>query len=85
MIKPYNVKWKSPRPDPNPGEAKPRVKIGRPGMGSYIEADLEAALRSIRTELEEAIEGGELDDDLVLSIVLMSDEAVEALKEFQGW
>ena len=85
MIKPYSLKWKSPAPDPNPGEAKPRIKIARKDLGSYIEADLDAALRSIKTELEITIDGGEPEDELTLSIVLMSDEAFKALREFEGW
>jgi len=84
MIKPYALKKQANR-DPNSDEAKPRVKIRRKGMGSYIEADLEAALCSIGTELAEAIDGGELEDELILSIVMLSDEAVQALPEFQGW
>ncbi|MCZ6507729.1 MAG: hypothetical protein O7A04_06755 [Acidobacteria bacterium] len=85
MMKPCPLKWQSPPRDPNPGEAKPRIKIARPGLGSYIEADLKAALGSINTELEVTIEAGELEDELVLSIVMMSDAAVEALPEFEGW
>ena len=84
-MKPYDVKKRTTAPDPNPAEAKPRVRIARRGYGSYIADGRQDAIDFLYHDLEEMIEGGEPEDYLRISIVMLSDEAVEAAPEFQGW
>lgn len=85
MIKPYGFKKRSPAHDPNPGAVKPRIRVALRGHGSYITDDLDTALDSMRSEIEWLVEDGDPAAYLRISVVMMGDEAVERLPEFDGW
>jgi len=56
------------------------VKISRPGMGFYIQP-----IAHIGLAIDAELDGAELDEEIHLSLIEMSQEKYNSLSEFTGW